>query len=89
MTAEHKQLILRHDFSIRDNLNMTTTAYNNDHARSWYKLDKLGGVGPEKIIADINKGTTASSDLALQAILLGGDSAAGDVAIKDNNRNYY
>lgn len=89
MLTEHNQLILRHEFSISDDVNITTTAYNNDHARSWYKLDKLAGVGPEKIIADINKGASKYSDAELQAILLGGDSAAGDVAIKDNNRDYY
>ena len=89
MLTEHNQLILRHEFSISEDINITTTAYNNDHARSWYKLDKLAGVGPEKIIADINKGASKYSDAELQAILLGGDSAAGDVAIKDNNRDYY
>jgi Fe(3+) dicitrate transport protein len=89
MLTEHNQLILRHEFSISEDVNITTTAYNNDHARSWYKLDKLAGVGPEKIIADINKGASKYSDAELQAILLGGDSAAGDVAIKDNNRDYY
>jgi len=89
MVAEHDQLILRHKFVLNDNSSITTTAYNNEHARSWYKLDKLAGVGPEKIIADLNNGASNYSDAALQAILLGGDSAAGDVAIKDNNRDYY
>ena len=89
MLTEHNQLILRHEFSFNEDINITTTAYNNDHARSWYKLDKLAGIGPEKIIADINKGSSDYSDAELQAILLGGDSTAGDVAIKDNNRNYY
>ena len=89
MVTEHNQLILRHEFSLSDRASITTTAYNNEHARSWYKLAKLANVGPEKIIADINKGTTLYSDAALQAILSGSDSGPGDVAIKDNNRDYY
>ena len=89
MVATHKQLILRHEFTLNDRTSITTTAYNNEHARSWYKLDKLAGVGPENIIADLNNGTTDYSDVSLQGILLGGDSAQGDVVIKDNNREYY
>ncbi|MBT6578674.1 MAG: TonB-dependent receptor plug domain-containing protein, partial [Cellvibrionales bacterium] len=55
ITTEHNQLILRHEFTINDAATLTTTAYNNEHKRSWYKLQKLNGGSWGDVISDINQ----------------------------------
>jgi len=87
ITTEHNQLILRHEFTINDSATLTTTAYNNEHKRSWYKLHRLDGQSWGSVIEEINI-DGASAD-AYQAILDGGDSSEGGVRLRDNNRQYY
>jgi Fe(3+) dicitrate transport protein len=87
IATEHNQLILRHEFTINDAATLTTTAYNNEHKRSWYKLQKLNGESWGDVIEDINVG--GADAVAYQAILDGGDSAEGAVRLRDNNRQYY
>ena len=87
IATEHNQLILRHEFTINDAATLTTTAYNNEHKRSWYKLQKLNGESWGDVIEDINVGGVDA--VAYQAILDGGDSAEGAVRLRDNNRQYY
>ena len=84
IATEHHQLILRHEFIVDDNATITTTAYNNEHKRSWYKLQKLNG---EKWSPIINAANLGNADL--QAILDGQDSDEGAVTLRDNNRQYY
>lgn len=87
IATEHNQVILRHEFTINDDATLTTTAYNNEHKRSWYKLQKLNGVSWGNVISDINVGDANAA--ALQAVLDGGDSDPGAVRLRDNNRQYY
>ena len=87
IATEHNQLILRHEFTINDSATLTTTAYNNEHKRSWYKLHRLNGQSWGSVIEEINTGGTSAS--AYQAILDGGDSSDGGVRLRDNNRQYY
>jgi len=87
IATEHNQLILRHEFTINDAATLTTTAYNNEHKRSWYKLHRLNGQSWGSVIEEINTGGTSAS--AYQAILDGGDSSDGGVRLRDNNRQYY
>ena len=87
ITTEHNQLILRHEFTINDSATLTTTAYNNEHKRSWYKLQKLNGGSWGDVIEEINVG--GANAAIYQAILDGGDSAEGAVRLRDNNRQYY
>ena len=39
MTTEHNQLILRHGYKFSDTMSLSTTVYNNEHKRNWYKLN--------------------------------------------------
>ena len=87
ITTEHNQLILRHEFTINDSARLTTTAYNNEHKRSWYKLQKLNGGSWGDVIEEINVG--GANAAIYQAILDGGDSDEGGVRLRDNNRQYY
>ena len=105
ITTEHNQLILRHEFTISDAATLTTTAYNNEHKRSWYKLkdmdvegvlDDEGEFDPQSfgdIIGEINLGGEYAA--IYQDFLEGGDSggaANGNIAnlrLRDNNRQYY
>ena len=87
IATEHNQVILRHEFTINDDATLTTTAYNNEHKRSWYKLQKLNGDSWGNVISDINVGDANAA--ALQAVLDGGDSDPGAVRLRDNNRQYY
>jgi len=87
ITTEHNQLILRHEFTVNNDLTLTTTAYNNEHKRSWYKLQKLNGESWGDVIKEINVG--GANAVAYQAILDGGNSDEGAVRFRDNNRQYY
>tara|TARA_S200000501_G_scaffold376702_3_gene432487 strand:+ start:532 stop:2643 length:2112 start_codon:yes stop_codon:yes gene_type:complete len=70
MTTEHNQLILRHGYKFSDTTTLSTTVYNNEHKRNWYKLNNsISSIG--------------------SAVLAGGDSAAGALQVKSNNREYY
>ena len=101
--TEHEQAILRYEFAASDNLALKATAYNNEHARNWYKTegidldgsstaDSLSRTGWTDIIGDINagQGRGGYSVDQLQAILDGTlDTPAGSIDVRSNNREYY
>ncbi len=101
--TEHEQAILRYEFAPSDNLTLKATAYNNEHARNWYKTegidldgsstaDSLSRTGWTDIIGDINagQGRGGYSVDQLQAILDGTlDTPAGSIDVRSNNREYY
>lgn len=101
--TEHEQAILRYEFAVTDQLTFNATAYNNEHARNWYKTegidldgssdaDSLSRTGWANIINDINAGTGRDgfSVNQLQAILDGElDTAPGSIDVRANNREYY
>lgn len=101
--TEHEQAILRYEFPASDNLTLKATAYNNEHARNWYKTegidldgsttaDSLSRTGWTDIIGDINagQGRGGYSVDQLQAILDGTlDTPAGSIDVRSNNREYY
>lgn len=101
--TEHEQAILRYEFAASDNLTLKATAYNNEHARNWYKTegidldgsstaDSLSRTGWTDIIGDINagQGRGGYSVDQLQAILDGTlDTPAGSIDVRSNNREYY
>ena len=101
--TEHEQAILRYEFAATPNLSLKATAYNNEHARTWYKTegidldgslnaDALSNTGWANIINDINTGQGRGSYSVdqLQAILDGTlDTPAGSIRMRNNNREYY
>jgi Fe(3+) dicitrate transport protein len=103
ITTEHKQIILRYNYDYSDTLRFTAAAYNNEHARNWFKTegidldgstdaDSLSRTSWSDIINDINTGSSRdgfSSD-DLHRILSGElDTAVGSIDMRSNNREYF
>jgi Fe(3+) dicitrate transport protein len=102
INTEHQQQILRYQFSATENLSFTATVYNNEHERDWFKTEGLDIDGSDNaedfsrtswssVIAAVNNDGSAGGATAdeLQAILDGGDTAAGAIQIRSNAREYY
>jgi len=103
INTEHEQVILRYEFNATENLRLSATAYNNEHARSWYKTegldldgstdaDSLNRVGWGNIINDINQGNSRDGFTSdqLQSILDGTlDTPVGSIDVRANNREYF
>jgi Fe(3+) dicitrate transport protein len=83
MDAEQDQVQLRHYLRPTPALDLTTVAYRNEFARSWYKLDSVLGEG----IAEVLDAPEAFPEA--MAILRGGDSPADALTVRANNRSYY
>tara|TARA_A100001037_G_scaffold39280_2_gene30445 strand:+ start:1498 stop:3870 length:2373 start_codon:yes stop_codon:yes gene_type:complete len=82
MDADHQQVSLTAIFKPFDNLDITSTLYNNDFHRNWYKLNKVNGHGIASILSSNN-----SSDSTYQ--LLSVNNSIDDIYdIKANNRIY-
>ncbi len=82
MDADHQQVSLTAIFKLFDNLDITSTLYNNDFHRNWYKLNKVNGHGIASILSSNN-----SSDSTYQ--LLSVNNSIDDIYdIKANNRIY-
>tara|TARA_R110002095_G_scaffold35349_1_gene33321 strand:+ start:3303 stop:5531 length:2229 start_codon:yes stop_codon:yes gene_type:complete len=86
MDADHRQYHLRHfvDFG---NFDATTTLYHNQFARNWYKLDDI-------TIGGTRQSLSAALDNAPYLAALRGESdldgsAANNLTVRANNRNYY
>lgn len=86
MDASHRSYHIRH-FADFGNFDATTTLYHNQFARNWYKLDDvtIGGV-TRSLGAALNDPTYLAA-LRGEANLDG--SAANNLTIRANNRNYY
>jgi Fe(3+) dicitrate transport protein len=103
ISTEHEQVILRYEFAASPDLTLNATAYNNEHARNWYKTegvdlngsdnaDSLSRTSWASIISDINLGNNRDGFTAgqLQAILDGNlDTAPGSIDVRANSRDYY
>ncbi len=88
MTTDHTQYMLTHQVDFSENFRLTTTAYQNNFARNWYKLDDVTFNGSKQSIANILENTTNFSNHF--AIVNGSvNSAANAIGIKANNREYY
>jgi len=82
MDADHDQITLTGVIKILQNLDLTSTVYNNDFHRNWYKLNKVNG---DKIGSILNQdeGTEVSYSL------LSATNSDDDIYdIKANNRIY-
>ena len=81
MDADHSQFVLSYAGKLSDNLTMAVSAYNNEFARNWYKLNKVDGLSLG-LIADPVGNATAF------ALMDAMDSDADAYRIKANNREY-
>lgn len=101
--TEHEQAILRYKYEFSERLSFTATAYNNEHARNWFKTEGIDFDGsPDagsfertgwfNIIQAINGGDSIAglSSSELQAVLDGdADTPAGSIQLRANDRTYY
>ena len=81
MDADHSQFVLSYAGKLSDNLTMAVSAYNNEFARNWYKLNKVDGLNLG-LIAD------PAGNAAAFALMDAMDSDADAYRIKANNREY-
>ncbi len=89
ITTRHEQVQLRHFVVFDEGLDLTTTVYNNDFARNWYKLHAVQNtpagryVGTSAILADPQTYEQAFSWIV--------GEPSGDVLgnVRANNRTYY
>ncbi|HVR71121.1 MAG TPA: TonB-dependent receptor [Vicinamibacteria bacterium] len=81
--ASHRQYQARHFVVFSRRLDVTTTAWRNDFARRWYKLESVLGAGLSGVLE------RPRSFAAHHAILAGADSPANALEIRNNNRAYY
>ncbi len=101
--TEHEQQILRYSYDINDSLDMSITAYNNEHQRNWFKTEGIDFDGSAaakdfnrtswfNVIQAINNDTSLSgiNPDQLQSILDGSsDTATGSIQLRSNNREYF
>lgn len=93
--TDHEQAELRHYIRFSDTLDLTTVAYRNEFSRNWYKLNDVRGANdcdPEdpigfKSISSIL--STPECYTSQYAAILGADSDAGALRVRNNNREYY
>lgn len=86
MNVEHMTLQASHRVDFTNDLNLTTTAYYHDTKRAWYKINdaRLTGAPAWTSISSIVGNPTANA--AELAVLRG---AAGEIRVRNNNREYY
>lgn len=83
ITTRQRAVQLRHHWRPDGPFDFTTVVYRNTFARSWYKLQSVGGAGLASVL---NDPATYATELAW---LRGDtDSGAGALVVRDNNREY-
>lgn len=88
MTANHAQYSLSHSIEFAKNIRVTTTAYQNNFARNWYKLSAITFNGDKQSISNVLEDPSAFSNHF--SILNGSINTEADaLSIKANNRKYY
>ncbi len=86
--TEHDQIQLTHVIQPAKNLFVTTTAYSNNFARNWYKLDYVDtGNGNVKIASILRDPLTNAAEF--EALSSGNNTANDILGVKANNRSYY
>jgi Fe(3+) dicitrate transport protein len=83
--GDHQNFQLRHYIEPQDNLEIVTTAYRNNFARNWYKLDKVEGVKISSLLEIPENNAAAFSVLEGTT----SDGSGNDLDVKANNRDYY
>jgi Fe(3+) dicitrate transport protein len=81
--SEHEQFQATYVFDPQSNWRGEVTAYRNNFARDWFKLDSVNGTGIGAILDD------PESFAAEFDWLTGADSPDGAIVKRHNNREYY
>ena len=103
IVTDHDQTILRYSFSPSDRLKLSVTAYNNEHARNWFKTEGMDFNGSasaaeftrtswSSIMSAINRsqGLSGLASGDLSAILDGTrDTEPGSIQLRANSRTYF
>ena len=101
--TEHEQQILRYSYDISDSLDVSVTAYNNEHQRDWFKTEGIDIDGSSSaedfdrtswanVLQAINSGTSLGglNPDQLQSIVDGSsDTAPGSIQLRSNKREYF
>lgn len=101
--TDHDQVILRYTYAFGTSTEFSAVAYNNTHARNWFKTEGIDFDGSEdaqtlsrtswsNVIRAANLGATLSGldSTGLLAILRGtADTPAGSIQIRSNAREYF
>ena len=82
--TDHEQVQLTHFIQARKNVDVTTTVYNNDFFRDWFKNERVRGISNQNVL-------TRPEDFPDEFAILRGelDSDPGDLELRHNRRNYY
>ena len=100
--TDHEQVIVRHEYTPSDAWKLTTTLYDNRHARNWFKTEGIdfdGSANAEalsrtswsSVVQAVNRGTSLGGHSAaeLAAILHGtAETARGSIQLRANDRQY-
>ncbi|MCY3620384.1 MAG: TonB-dependent receptor [Gammaproteobacteria bacterium] len=100
--TDHEQVIVRHEYVPGDAWKLTTTVYDNSHARNWFKTEGIdfdGSANAEalsrtswsSVVSAVNRGIPLGGRSAseLAAILHGtADTAMGSIQLRANDREY-
>ena len=86
MDADHRQYHIRHFIDFGD-FDATTTLYHNQFSRNWYKLDDVTVGGVRSSLSGALDSVAHLS--ALQGLTDLDGSAANNLTVRANNRNYY
>jgi Fe(3+) dicitrate transport protein len=103
ISTEHSQVILRYGYEITPNLNVTATAYNNQHERNWFKTEGIdldgsdnaqdfSGTSWSNVISALNNNESLNgfSTNQLQDLLDGSiDTTQGSIQLRSNAREYF
>jgi Fe(3+) dicitrate transport protein len=88
MTTNHTQYMITHKADFSKNIRITTTAYKNNFARNWYKLNDVTFNGDKQSIATILEDPiTLPNHFSIVNGQINSDDDA--IGIKANNRKYY
>ena len=88
MTTDHTQYMITHKLDFSKNFRITTTGYQNNFARNWYKLNDITFNGnKQSISAILENPSTFSNHFSIVNGTV--NSAADAIGVKANNRKYY
>jgi Fe(3+) dicitrate transport protein len=84
LNVSQRQYQAQHYVELSDDIDITTTAYYNDTARRWNKIDSVGGTSLGVVLDDPQRYSDAYGWLTG-----GANSGADAITLRDANRDYY
>jgi len=89
MNASHGQISLNHIIKPTDNFSLTTTLYQTNFSRNWYKLDKVRTTDTSKYVGINDLLSDPGKYENEMDIIKGANSPEESLRLKANNRTYY